>query len=149
MVKRDSMYLIEFTGAKYFERDIILPYWKRKRGQELPQHCHKRNHLVGMNSDLLFNLKKSQYAFDWIQEDHIFWKKTLFYPSATNASKGSRLHCHKNNQLVGMNTDLWFNLENRQYAFDWIHRDQIFWKRHYSTLLPLTRPTAPPTLPQE
>ena len=47
-----------------------------------------------------------------------------------------------------MNNDSGFNGKKHQYAFDWIQEHQIFWERHYSTLLPLMRPRAPPTLPQ-
>ena len=63
MEKSASMHLIKFKNAKYFEKDIILPYC-HQRGQELLQHCHKSNQLVGMNNDLRFNAKKCQYAFD-------------------------------------------------------------------------------------
>ena len=53
-----SMHLIEFTGTRYFEKDIILPYC-HQRNQDLPQHCHKSNQLVGVNNDLLFNGKSA------------------------------------------------------------------------------------------
>ena len=52
------MHLIEFKNAKYFGKDIILPYC-HKRGQGLPQHCHMSNQLVGINNDLLFNGKNA------------------------------------------------------------------------------------------
>ena len=51
MGKSASIHLIKFKNAKYFEKDIILPYC-HKHSQGLPQHCHKRNQLVGMNNDL-------------------------------------------------------------------------------------------------
>ena len=49
--KSASMHLIEFKSAKYFEKDIILPYC-HKRGHELLPHCHKNKQLIGMNNDL-------------------------------------------------------------------------------------------------
>ena len=49
--KSASMHLIEFTRAKNFEKDIILPNC-HLRSQGLPQLRHKSNQLVGMNNDL-------------------------------------------------------------------------------------------------
>ena len=35
-----------------------------------------------------------------------YLEKTLFYPIATDACQGLSQHCHKRNQLLGMNNDL-------------------------------------------
>ena len=45
-------------------------------------------------------------------------KKTLFYPTATDAAKDSPNYYHKSDQLVGINNDLRFNGKKGQYASD-------------------------------
>ena len=59
---------------------------------------------TGMNNDLGFNGQKRQYAFDWIQEHPIFWKRH-YSTLLPLMRKGLHQQCHKSNQLLGMNND--------------------------------------------